>query len=135
MLVPLAASPAAAATHHFRWPAGRLSPLFGGATCTYRILWGNYGNVPFAKWRVYGPGSCSYRIHVRYTDDGARFRSSEAPGYTGRGHDRCGGYQEKQATGPAGNIATSMVIEKVGQHLQFWDKYGSPTDDLLPRDC
>jgi hypothetical protein len=108
------AMPASAAVSTFRHPPNQLSRQFRDGSCRYKIIYGNFGNVPFAIVHAYDGGSCLLGTQKPYvTVNYEPFSGQANSGHFSagvRGSDRCGTFTAFQATGPAGHITTSMGV-------------------------
>jgi hypothetical protein len=127
------AMPASAAVSAFRYPRNKLSPQFREGSCLYKIIYGNYGNVPFAIVHVYDGGACMLGdrkpyVTVNYGREGRQANS----GYFSagvRGSDRCGTFTAFQATGEAGYDVNDMGVAfpVTGNLKLFSPRSGRPT--------
>jgi hypothetical protein len=113
------AAPAQAAYSLWYIPPNKTSPLLRTQGCTFRVLWGNYGSAPFAKFIDYSTPKCSgLAVTVIWQVGSETFESAEVTSYWTSGSDSCGGsYKEKQATGRAPGIATGMSLRFSNDYL------------------
>ncbi len=122
--VTAATSASAGGDYRFRHPPNRLSRQFRDGTCIYKIIYGNYGNTPYATVHLYSqscftPKGGHPRAYVQYQPgSGTTISRGALPRI-----DACGVYTGYQATGPAGRIATNMWV-----HFPVtgnWKRFGS----------
>ncbi len=111
------AMPASAAVSSFRYPVMKLSPQFRDGSCRYKIIYGNYGSVPFAIVHAYDGGACIQGdrkpfVVVAYVNHRQELKHANSGHFSAgvRGSDRCGWYTAFQATGEANHIATNMSV-------------------------
>lgn len=102
-----------------RVPAGSLSPQMINGTCVFRIWFGNFGDTPFAKVRVYS-GACGGMGITVISQRGDDTLHTSDTGWGG-GTDECGSYYEGQATGrgPAIAVGQRVNFAETGQVLTF----------------
>lgn len=122
----LTAATASARGYLYQVPAGAPSPQYVHGTCIYRIWYGNYGSIAFAKFRAYSGdcGGVTVSAYVHYGDPWGPVNWG-LPGTWTVGSDSCGSYYERQATSDPKRPAYG-----VGMGFEF---PGTNGDDLLFR--
>jgi serine/threonine protein kinase len=124
---PVPPPPPRPATKTYRFPAGVLSSQLKDGTCVYRIWFGNVGNMPFAKIRVYA-GDCGGASITVAAQRGSTITYYGETTWTG-GSDSCGSYFEGQATGqgtPAIGVGQTLYFPATGQAYAFMHDRGEP---------
>ena len=125
------AMPASAAgVSEFRHPPNQLSRQFRDGSCLYKIIYGNFGSVPYATVHLYG-GVCNSGqqqplVVVDAQPDSQRWYSRSPSG----GQDACGGYIAFQAAGTPGHIATNMWVYFPA--TDSWKRFGSTGQTTVP---
>jgi hypothetical protein len=102
----------------YRLPANVLSRQFVNGNCVYKVAYGNFGSVPYAKVMLFG-GTCDAphmprpRVEVIWnspTGGGSSSAGGSSTVGVFGGQEACGPFIGIQALGPPGETAARMYV-------------------------
>lgn len=122
------APPASADPGYVQLNIGVHSPQYLVDGCRYKIVYGNYGNTPYAGVRLYG-GCSNVIVGVRSSDaNGVHWTWSSTIAHTGT--DACGAYSAVQANGPNPGYGLAASIIGNGSFWLLYDYDGDQTQTI-----
>ncbi len=104
------------ATFRYKVAAGQLGPLGVDGDCVFRVWYGNYGSVAFAKIRLFAGNCGSPSTAVAAQRGDVMTYQSDEPGVSG-GSDGCGSYFEIQVIAggdPAFGVGMRITFPQTG---------------------